>query len=61
VGIKLTSVASQTYSKSARAMLDALLSGITKPEELAELAKARSQIHSESLTWVFRPGTLRRC
>jgi len=26
-GIKLTSVASQTYSKSARAMLEALLSG----------------------------------
>lgn len=40
-GIKLTSVASQSYSKSARAMLEALLSGITKPEELAELAKAR--------------------
>jgi transposase len=40
-GIKLTSVASQTYSKSARAMLDALLSGVTEPEELAELAKAR--------------------
>jgi transposase len=40
-GIKLTSVASQTYSKSARAMLEALLSGVTRPEELAELAKAR--------------------
>ena len=40
-GIKLTSVASQTYSKSARAMLEALLSGITNPDELAELAKAR--------------------
>jgi len=40
-GIKLTSVASQSYSKSARAMLDALLSGVTNPEELAELAKAR--------------------
>lgn len=40
-GIKLTSVASQTYSKSARAMLDALLCGVTEPEELAELAKAR--------------------
>ena len=40
-GIKLTSVASQTYSKSARAMLEALLSGITDPAELAELAKAR--------------------
>ena len=40
-GIKLTSVASQTYSKSARAMLEALLSGVSEPEELAELAKAR--------------------
>jgi transposase len=40
-GIKLTSVASQTYSKSARAMLEALLSGVTDPEALAELAKAR--------------------
>jgi transposase len=40
-GIKLTSVASQTYSRSARAMLEALLSGVTEPELLAELAKAR--------------------
>jgi transposase len=40
-GIKLTSVASQTYSKSARAMLEALLAGVTEPELLAELAKAR--------------------
>jgi transposase len=39
--IKLTSVASQTYSKSARAMLEALLAGVTEPEKLAELAKAR--------------------
>jgi transposase len=40
-GIKLTSVASQAYSKSARAMLDALLCGVTSPDQLAELAKAR--------------------
>ncbi len=40
-GIKLTSVASQAYSKSARAMLEALLAGVTEPEQLAELAKAR--------------------
>jgi transposase len=40
-GIKLTSVASQAYSKSARAMLEALLSGVTDPDQLAELAKAR--------------------
>jgi transposase len=40
-GIKLSSVASTSYSKSARAMLEALLGGITDPEQLAELAKAR--------------------
>src|SRR5215210_3122750 len=40
-GVKLTSVASQAYSKSARAMLEALLAGVTEPELLAELAKAR--------------------
>jgi transposase len=40
-GIKLTSVASQAYSKSARAMLEALLAGVTDPERLAEFAKAR--------------------
>jgi transposase len=43
-GIKLTSVASHTYSKSARAMLEALLSGVTDPEQLAELAKARMRL-----------------
>ncbi len=40
-GIKLTSVASQVYSKSARAMLEALVAGTTDPHELAELAKGR--------------------
>jgi transposase len=40
-GIKLTSVASQTYSKSARAMLEALLDGVSDPEQLAELAQSR--------------------
>jgi transposase len=40
-GIKLTSVASQTYSKSARAMLEALLSGVSDPNQLAELAQSR--------------------
>src|SRR5580704_1381766 len=40
-GIKLTSVASHTYSKSARAMLEALLSGVTDPEQLAELSKGK--------------------
>ena len=40
-GIKLSSVASTTSSKSARAMLEALLSGVTDPEQLAELSTAR--------------------
>jgi transposase len=40
-GIKLSSVASHTYSKSARAMLEALLAGVTDPAQLAELAKSR--------------------
>jgi transposase len=38
-GIRLSSVASTTYSKSARAMLEALLCGVTDPEQLAELSK----------------------
>ena len=40
-GIKLSSVASSTYSASARALLEALLAGVSDPAELAELAKAR--------------------
>jgi hypothetical protein len=43
-GIKLSSVASTTYSKSARAMLEALLSGVSDPEQRAELAKARMRL-----------------
>jgi transposase len=40
-GSKLSSVASTSYSVSARAMLEALLAGVSDPDELAELAKAR--------------------
>lgn len=40
-GIKLSSVASTTYSKSARAMLEALLTGVSDPEQLAELSKGK--------------------
>src|SRR4051795_10060598 len=40
-GIKLSSVASTSYSKSARAMLEALLAGVSDPHQLAELSKAR--------------------
>ncbi len=41
VGIKLTSVASSGYSVSARAMLEALLAGVSDPDQLAELARGR--------------------
>ena len=40
-GIKLTSVASSAYSVSARAMLEALLGGVSDPVQLAELARGR--------------------
>ena len=40
-GIKLSSVASSSYSASARAMLEALLAGQNDPALLAELAKTR--------------------
>lgn len=40
-GIKLSSVASRVWSKSARAMIEALIEGDTSPETLAELAKGR--------------------
>src|SRR6266536_797998 len=41
VGIKLSSVASKTYSASARAILEALLGGVSDPAALAELAKGK--------------------
>lgn len=40
-GIKLDSVASDLLGKSGRAMLDALVSGTTDPEVLAELARGQ--------------------
>jgi len=40
-GIKLTSVASSLLTKSGRAILDALLTGVVDPVELADLAKGR--------------------
>jgi hypothetical protein len=40
-GIKLTSVASTLLGKSGRAIIDALLSGVSDPVVLAELAKGR--------------------
>jgi transposase len=40
-GIKLSSVASAVWSKSARAMIEALIEGDRSPERLAELSKGR--------------------
>jgi transposase len=40
-GIKLSSVATRALGASGRAMLDALISGTTDPEILAELARGR--------------------
>ena len=40
-GIKLDCVATDILGKSGRAMLDALVSGTTDPEILAELAKGK--------------------
>ncbi len=40
-GVKLTSVASRVWSKSAEAMVGALIGGERDPEKLAELAKGR--------------------
>jgi transposase len=40
-GIKLSSVATRVLGASGRAMIEALISGTTDPEVLAELAKGR--------------------
>jgi len=40
-GIKLSSVASRVWSRSGRAMVEALIDGDSSPERLAELAKGR--------------------
>jgi transposase len=48
-GIKLTSVASQAYSKSARAILDALVDGERDPKVLASLVKGRLRSKRERL------------
>jgi transposase len=48
-GIKLTSVASQAYSKTARAILSALIAGVSDPVELAALAKGRLRSKTDRL------------
>jgi transposase len=58
-GIKLTSVASQAYSKTARAVLEALVAGEGDPRVLASLAKGRlrskRELLEEALAHRFRP------
>jgi transposase len=53
-GIKLSSVASSLLSKSARAMIDALIGGERDPEVLAELAKGRMRSKIPELTLALR-------
>lgn len=48
-GIKLTSVASSTTTKSAREMLQALVAGEVDPERLADLAKTRMRVKIPAL------------
>lgn len=48
-GIKLTSVASQTYSKTGRAIMSALVAGVSDPVELAGLAKGRLRPKTDRL------------
>lgn len=57
-GVKLTSVASGAWSKSARAMIEAMIAGETDPAVLADLAKGRMRSKipqlAEALTATFR-------
>ncbi len=57
-GIKLTSVASTLLTKTGRAILDALLAGVTDPVELAELARGRLRSKIPALREALR-GTFR--
>lgn len=57
-GIKLSSVASTLLTKTGRAILDALLAGVSDPVELAELAKGRLRSKIPQLTEALR-GTFR--
>jgi transposase len=53
-GIKLSSVASSLLSKSARAMIEALIAGERKPQVLADLAQARMRSKIPELTQALR-------
>lgn len=48
-GIKLTSVASRTWTKSAAAMVEALIAGERDPSRLAELSKSRMRAKKDQL------------
>jgi transposase len=48
-GIKLSSVASGTWSKSARAMVEALIAGERDPVVLAEMSKSRMRAKKDRL------------
>jgi transposase len=48
-GIKLTSVASRTWSKSTRAMIEAMIAGERDPDVLADLAKSRMRTKKDQL------------
>ena len=53
-GIKLSSVASSVLTKSARAMIDALIAGERDPEVLADLAQRRMRAKLDELTLALR-------
>src|SRR5215211_939121 len=48
-GIKLTSVASRTWSKSSAAMVEAMIAGERDPAVLAELSKSRMRAKKDQL------------
>ncbi|MGW4995955.1 IS110 family transposase [Streptomyces mirabilis] len=54
--IKLTSVASDAFGVSGRAMMDALIAGQREPRELARLAKGRMTA-KQPPSWRRSPGT----
>jgi transposase len=49
-GIKLSSVASGTWSQSSRAMVEAMIAGERDPVVLADLAKSRMRSKKDALT-----------
>jgi transposase len=55
-GIKLSSVASRVWSKSAAAMVEALIAGERDPAKLAELAKGRMRAKIGALTEALDGG-----